>query len=184
MSRERNLAKIAESTFSKLDKVHSEIFTMTYGAIVTTLVEDLDNVDEVNAQLDKMGHNIGERLVDELLAKTGLNPQPDMRYVMEIVTRVGFRIYLGITPTLSNWNADSTTVTLSFRDSALSDWVELPHTLDDLSYFQLVCGVIRGALEMLGMKVKCTITADKLKGAQTTDILVELQEVMQAKFYN
>ncbi len=49
---------------------NSELFTLTYGALVRHLLLDLESPEEVNKQLDKMGHNIGIRLVDDFLAKT------------------------------------------------------------------------------------------------------------------
>ncbi len=151
--------------------------------MVATIVEDSDNVDDVNSKLDKMGHNIGTRLVDEVLAKTGLNPGPDFREVIDILARVGFRLYLGTTPTLSNWNADMTSVHLTVGDCLLSDWVELPPSMGELSYFQVLCGVIRGALEMLGMRVEVRVIDDRLKGGANTVLSVELREMMQARFF-
>jgi len=43
---------------------------LTYGAFVHKLIKDTDNAEEVNAILDKMGFNIGCRLVDEFFAKS------------------------------------------------------------------------------------------------------------------
>jgi trafficking protein particle complex subunit 3 len=43
--------------------------TLTYGAFVHKLIKDTDNAEEVNALLDKMGYNIGCRLIDEFFAK-------------------------------------------------------------------------------------------------------------------
>jgi hypothetical protein len=34
------------------------------------LIKDTDNAEEVNALLDKMGYNIGCRLIDEFFAKS------------------------------------------------------------------------------------------------------------------
>ena len=45
---------------------------MTYGALVTTILRDNNNDCEVcNRLLNRMGHNIGIRLVEEYLARTG-----------------------------------------------------------------------------------------------------------------
>lgn len=40
-------------------------------AQVRQLVDDLGDVERVNEQLDKIGHNIGARIVDEFLARSG-----------------------------------------------------------------------------------------------------------------
>nr|AAX61164.1 Trappc3-prov protein [Oreochromis mossambicus] len=37
-------------------KMNSELFTLTYGALVTQLCKDYENDEEVNKQLDKMGY--------------------------------------------------------------------------------------------------------------------------------
>lgn len=44
---------------NRIEKVNSELLTLTYGAIVSQIVKDSDNVIEANDQLEKMGFNIG-----------------------------------------------------------------------------------------------------------------------------
>jgi hypothetical protein len=62
-----------------MPKVNSEIFTLTYGALVMQLIRDFEDVNEVNIQLEKIGYNIGIRLIDELLAKAGISTCSDFR---------------------------------------------------------------------------------------------------------
>lgn len=50
---------------------NSELFTLTYGTLVSQLLKDYENVDEVNKQLERMGYNIGVRLIEDFLARTG-----------------------------------------------------------------------------------------------------------------
>jgi len=38
---------------------------------VAQLLKDYENVDEVNKQLERMGYNIGIRLIEDYLARTG-----------------------------------------------------------------------------------------------------------------
>ena len=53
----------------------AELLALTYGAFVHRLIKDDastgsgENADEVNSILDKMGFNIGTRMVDEFFAK-------------------------------------------------------------------------------------------------------------------
>ncbi|KAF6260821.1 NO signaling/Golgi transport ligand-binding domain-containing protein [Scenedesmus sp. NREL 46B-D3] len=54
----------------QLEQINAEIFTLTYGSLVRQLIADFEDLDEVNKQLEKMGYNIGVRLVDEFLAKS------------------------------------------------------------------------------------------------------------------
>jgi trafficking protein particle complex subunit 3 len=56
---------------TRVDKVNAELVTLTYGTIVAQLVKDYDSdYIEVNKQLDKMGYNIGLRLIEDYLAKS------------------------------------------------------------------------------------------------------------------
>ena len=48
-----------ESIWSKMPKINAELFTLTYGALVMQLIKDFEDVNIVNSQLEKMGHNIG-----------------------------------------------------------------------------------------------------------------------------
>merc|ERR1712037_1002723 len=50
-------------------KMEGELLALTYGAVVARVLKDYERTDEVNAQLDKMGYNIGVRLIDDFLAK-------------------------------------------------------------------------------------------------------------------
>ena len=43
------------------ERINAEVFTLTYGSLVRQLVTDLEDVNEVNKELDKMGYNIGTR---------------------------------------------------------------------------------------------------------------------------
>ena len=52
-------------------KVSGELFSLTYGALVAQILKDYENVDDVNKQLEKMGYNIGVRIVEDFLARTG-----------------------------------------------------------------------------------------------------------------
>ena len=70
-------AKQGENIFSKNPKVSAELLALTYGVFVHRLIKDEssstsgtgENAEEVNAILDKMGFNIGQRIIDEFFAK-------------------------------------------------------------------------------------------------------------------
>lgn len=54
-----------------MDKVNAELVILTYGTIVAQLCRDYESdYVEVNKQLDKMGYNIGLRLIEDYLAKS------------------------------------------------------------------------------------------------------------------
>lgn len=66
--------------------------------------------------------------------------------------QVGFKIFLNITPTVTNWSADNKQFSLIFDENPLADFVELPDdgkAQDELWFSNLFCGILRGALEMV-----------------------------------
>ena len=50
----KNLARVGEQAFQKMDKINAEVFTLTYGSMVQVLLKDYEDVTEVNLQLEKM----------------------------------------------------------------------------------------------------------------------------------
>lgn len=58
-------------------------------------------------------------------------------------------MYLGITPTVTNWSPAGDEFSLILENNPLVDFVELPDNHSTLIYSNLLCGVLRGALEMV-----------------------------------
>ena len=72
-----------------MDKVSAELVTLTYGTIVAQLCKDYEfDYAEVNRQLDKMGYNIGLRLIEDFLAKTSAPTCSNFREVAEMISKV------------------------------------------------------------------------------------------------
>lgn len=69
-------------------KQNSELFALTYGALVVQLIQDYEDYAEVNKQLEKMGYNIGTRLIEDFLARSSLGRCSDFREVGEVVAKV------------------------------------------------------------------------------------------------
>ncbi|GAK64994.1 transport protein particle complex subunit [Moesziomyces antarcticus] len=83
---------------NRTEKINAELFTLTYGSLVIQLIKDYEDYAEVNKQLEKMGYNIGTRLIEDFLARTNLSKCSDFREVGEVVSKVGFKMFLNITP--------------------------------------------------------------------------------------
>ena len=90
------LTAIALSPRARRCEQSSELFTLTYGALVRHLLLDLESPEEVNKQLDKMGQNIGVRLVDDFLAKTSTTRCRNFREAAKTIAETGFKMFLGI----------------------------------------------------------------------------------------
>jgi hypothetical protein len=74
---------------TRVDKVNAELVTLTYGTIVKQLCDDYESdYVEVNRQLDKMGYNIGQRLIEDYFAKSGAAACSNFRDTAEAISRV------------------------------------------------------------------------------------------------
>src|SRR6266404_2498430 len=61
---------------------------MTYGALVVQLIQDYEDYAEVNKQLEKMGYNIGTRLIEDFLARSNLGRCADFKETGEVIAKV------------------------------------------------------------------------------------------------
>lgn len=71
-----------------LNAQNAELFALTYGALVVQLIQDYEDYAEVNKQLEKMGYNIGTRLIEDFLARSSIGRCSDFREVGEVVAKV------------------------------------------------------------------------------------------------
>lgn len=80
---------------TNIDKVNAELVTLTYGTMVAQLCSDFNNkYSEVNKQLDKMGYNIGMRLIEDFFAKSGAQRCSNFRETAETISKVSRTIIL------------------------------------------------------------------------------------------
>ncbi|KAH8022139.1 hypothetical protein MRX96_020145 [Rhipicephalus microplus] len=153
-------------------KVSSELFTLTYGSLVAQMLKDYESDEEVNKQLDRMGYNIGLRLIEDFLARTNVGRCYDFRDTAEKV-QMAFKMYLGISPSITNWSAAGDEFSLILESNPLTEFVELPESHVNLKYSNIIPGVIRGALEMVQTEVVACFVHDQLKGDSTSELRVK-----------
>lgn len=178
----RLVPRAGDAVFANVERVNAELFTLTYGAIVRQLLTDFEEVEEVNKQLDQMGYNIGIRLIDEFLAKANVTRCVDFKETTDVIAKVGLKMFLGVTATVANWDADGTECSLILEDNPLVDFVELPETCHGLYYCNVLCGVLRGALEMVSMKTEVRWVRDMLRGDDAYELKLKLLEQVAEEY--
>ena len=194
-----SLTASGHALWSKIPKANAELFALTYGSLVTELIRDYDNHNDVNAQLERMGHSIGVRCVDEFLSKADIHNLSipscsSLKDTAEVIAKAGFRMFLGANCEVTNFAADESAFSLILYDNPLAIFVELPPEgggrefggeeenngcdMSKIQYSNVYCGVIRGALEQVNLRVNCHFVRDTLHGDEVNEIRVELKEVL------
>lgn len=156
---------------SDTKKVNTDLFSLTYGSMVSQLLIDCENVESVNKQLDTMGYNIGLRLIEDYLAKSSTPRCRDLKDVADKIQHA-FQMYLNVTPSV-DWSQGNDGFSIIIYNNPLTECVELPDSLQDMNYLNLIPGVIRGALETVSLPVKTWIKKDHLRGDNETEIKVQ-----------
>ncbi|KTW32199.1 TRAPP complex core subunit BET3 [Pneumocystis jirovecii RU7] len=173
--------KLGDEFWKKSEKVNAELFVLTYGSIVAQLCKEYDDYAQVNKELDKMGYNIGVRLIEDFLARTNIGRCKDFCETAEVIAKIGFKLFLNITPTVANFSPDNKQFSLIFDENPLADFVELPddgRAQDELWYSNILCGVLKGALEMIQLQVEAHFVSDVLRGNDHTEMRVILIRVI------
>ncbi|XP_039211475.1 trafficking protein particle complex subunit 3-like protein isoform X2 [Crotalus tigris] len=165
-------------------KISRELFVLTYGALVAQLCKDYEKDEDVNKYLDSMGYNIGIRLVEDFLARSAVKKCRSYSETTDIIAQVAFKMYLGVTPTVTCNNAMGNEFSLILAKNPLVDFVEeLPASRSSLCYCSLLSGTIRGALEMIHLAAEVIFLQDTLKGDDVTEIRITFLKKAEIKKY-
>nr|XP_042701508.1 trafficking protein particle complex subunit 3-like protein [Chrysemys picta bellii] len=65
-----------------------ELFVLTYGALVAQLCKDYEKDEDVNKYLDKMGYDIGIRLVEDFLARSAVRKCRSYSETVDVIAQV------------------------------------------------------------------------------------------------
>lgn len=131
-----------------------------------------------------MGYNIGMRLIEEFLAKTGAQRCESFKDTADMISKVGFKMFLNITPQVENFSSDGSSFSLVLNENPLAEFVELPLTQypkihKELWYSQLYCGILRGALQMIQLDTDVYFVKDAIRGDDKTEIRLKLNKVLK-----
>ncbi|SMN22277.1 similar to Saccharomyces cerevisiae YKR068C BET3 Hydrophilic protein that acts in conjunction with SNARE proteins in targeting and fusion of ER to Golgi transport vesicles [Maudiozyma saulgeensis] len=177
----RSLKATGEEVWKRTEKINAELFTLTYGAIVSQLCTDYGrDFVKINEQLYQMGYSIGVRLIEDFLARTALPRCQGMQETSEALSKCAFKVFLNITPRVTNWSSGKDAFSLIIDDNPLSDFVELPmDAMEQLWYSNVLCGVLKGALEMVQLDCDVFFVSDILRGDQQTELRVKLNKILK-----
>lgn len=176
------LLRAGEKAFERMDKISAEFFAITYGALVRQMMIDYAaNADAVNTQLEEMGVRIGMRLIEEFVARSEVRACRSFNATGEAIAKVGLKMFLGISAQVEAVADES--YSLVFEDNPLTLFVELPDNYRaKLWYSNILCGVIRGALDQVSIKTECTYVRDVLRGDDTNEIRVRFKGIVPEQF--
>jgi hypothetical protein len=188
----------ASALWARQPKAPVELFALTHGALVGELLRDLERPDLISAELDRMGHSMGLRATEELLASSQQQPStPGFSDLAGIignaasfrdtasVLQAALKMFFGITADCEAGGGASPTATadaysLLFVDNPFTLFVELPESLEDsLEYCALLAGWCRGCLELLQMDCTVLMKRSVLKGDAVNELSVSLNQVLR-----
>ena len=69
--------------------------------------------------------------------------------VYDDLLQLGFKMFLGFSPVITNWSAASDEFSLILDNNPMAEFAELPEGHEGLLFSNILCGVLRGALEMV-----------------------------------
>ena len=157
-----------------------ELLTFMYGTLLVRLTKDIKDINELNKKIELIGYDIGKRLVDDLIDDFQRVDTSDQNKLMEKLICQLAQHYLGI---IGNYNqVGENEFHLKFNQNPISLYVELPESLEGLCYSNIICGIMRGMLEITGFEVKCELIKDKMKGDDINDIKITLVKYIEERF--
>ena len=179
----KSKTKMNEITNDKINinNVNIYLLPFMYGSLLVRLTKDIKDINELNTKIESIGYDMGKRLVDDLIDDPHLIVDvSEKNKLMEILINKLFQNYLGINGNLSMGAENE--YHFIFQDNPLSFCVELPESLNGLIYSNIICGMLRGILEISGFEVKCEFVKDKIKGDDTNDLKINLVKFIEERF--
>ena len=158
-----------------------ELLTFMYGSLLVRLTKDIKDINELNKKIELIGYEMGKRLVDDLIDdfQRVIDVSDQNKLMEKLITQLA-QFYLGIIGTYNQVSEKE--FHLIFPLNPISFYVELPESLNDLCYSNIICGMIRGMLEISGFEVQCEFFKDKMKGDDVNDLKITLVKLIEERF--
>ncbi|KAK6489405.1 trafficking protein particle complex subunit 3-like isoform X1 [Huso huso] len=161
----------ALSSSGSAHHISTELFVLTYGALVSDLCKEYSNDEEINHRLETMGYNIGVRLIEDFLARSCVEKCQSYQETTDVIAKVAFKIYLGVTPSVTSSSPAGDEFSLLLDSNPLEDFIEeLPEGHSSLLYSNLLCGILRGALQTVRLAAHVELIQNGGKGEKKTEI--------------
>ena len=170
-----------DNSFLERKQIKVELLTFMYGTLLVRLTKDIKDINQLNTKIELIGYDIGKRLVDDLIDDfQRVLDSSDQNKLMEKLICQLAQYYLGIIGTYSQTSEKE--FHLKFTENPISLYVELPESLEGLCYSNIICGIMRGMLEISGFEIKCEFAKDKMKGDDINDLKITLVKLIEERF--
>nr|CAD2170569.1 unnamed protein product [Meloidogyne enterolobii] len=135
--------------------VSSELFILTYGALVNDLISDLESPRKLIVNWTKLVTIWVFDLQTIFFLK--IHVLVDVQIFVKL-----WSLYqkMGVIAQSNQIGNVGDEFSLIIDQNPLTEFVEKPVEFKDLCYSQVICGCIRGALEAMHMEVQVTLVAD------------------------
>ena len=170
-----------ESSYLERKQIKMDLITFMYGSLLVRLTKDIKDINELNKKIELIGYDIGKRLVDDLIDDFQRNLDvSDQNKVMEKLICQLTQYYLGI---IGKYNqTGEKEFHLTFTQNPICLYVELPESLEGLCYSNIICGILRGMMEISGFEIQCEFAKDKMKGDDINDLKITLVKLIEERF--
>ena len=99
----------------------------------------------------------------------------NFRQTMDMVAKVAFRQFLGVYADVVGWDQQAKSCRLVVKENPFADFVVLPKQYKgSLWYSNIICGIIRGSLDAINIKIRAYYLKDMLRGDESNEIRIEL----------
>jgi hypothetical protein len=61
-----------------------------------------------------------------------------------VIAKIGFKMFLGVNADVSLWSEGNKAFTLTLTENPFIDFVELPPSMNELKYCNILVGIIKG----------------------------------------